>query len=490
MAEFIKNSPFRFWCQKVLPLVYDDSLSYYELLCKVVHKLNELAENQNNLSEDVKQIAKDLEDFKNQVPGMIEQKIAEWLNNYITTKGLVNSVNGMKGDVTLKASDVGAIANTNGSVKNNNIAAGAVTTEKMADGSVTGEKIAGKSITANKLADGVIPEKLPNPHKLTFSGGATGEYDGSKDVNIAIPAGGGGAGSNAPLTFTGAVDATYDGTQAVTVDIPQGGGGGGGVESVNGETGAVVLKPLTAGEGLTMSGEGGYNGSAEQSLSIAPGGVTKDKIADRAVDTEKMANGAVTNEKIANGGVTAEKMASGVIPTRLPNPQKLTFTGAASGTYDGSAAKTVNIPAAPTKLPNPEKLTFVGGASATYDGSSAVNVSIPSGINYYSISKQVTNQLEITVVVYYNEDYYFACSVRVKNTATLGAGSSSDVIGSTPTHGPSGSTDEGACVMLRSDAFTPTYYAYVRIANNQVYVKLKRTEDIPAGEARGSIVFE
>lgn len=34
--------PFRFWCQKVLPLVYDDSLSYYELLCKVVKKLNEV----------------------------------------------------------------------------------------------------------------------------------------------------------------------------------------------------------------------------------------------------------------------------------------------------------------------------------------------------------------------------------------------------------------------------------------------------------------
>jgi parallel beta-helix repeat protein len=32
--------PFEFWCQKVLPLVYDDSLSYYELLCKVVDYLN------------------------------------------------------------------------------------------------------------------------------------------------------------------------------------------------------------------------------------------------------------------------------------------------------------------------------------------------------------------------------------------------------------------------------------------------------------------
>lgn len=31
----------KFWCQKILPLVYDDSLSYYEVLDKVVDKLNE-----------------------------------------------------------------------------------------------------------------------------------------------------------------------------------------------------------------------------------------------------------------------------------------------------------------------------------------------------------------------------------------------------------------------------------------------------------------
>lgn len=34
--------PIKFWSQKVLPLVYDDSLSYYEVLCKFRDKLNEL----------------------------------------------------------------------------------------------------------------------------------------------------------------------------------------------------------------------------------------------------------------------------------------------------------------------------------------------------------------------------------------------------------------------------------------------------------------
>ena len=31
---------FKMWCHKVLPLVYDDSISYFETLCKVVDYLN------------------------------------------------------------------------------------------------------------------------------------------------------------------------------------------------------------------------------------------------------------------------------------------------------------------------------------------------------------------------------------------------------------------------------------------------------------------
>lgn len=47
---------FRFWCQKVLPLVYDDSLSYYELLCKVVNILNGTIENVNLAGEDMEKM--------------------------------------------------------------------------------------------------------------------------------------------------------------------------------------------------------------------------------------------------------------------------------------------------------------------------------------------------------------------------------------------------------------------------------------------------
>ena len=41
-------------CIKILPLVYDDSLSYYEQLCKLTSKMNEIIEFVNgNITENI-----------------------------------------------------------------------------------------------------------------------------------------------------------------------------------------------------------------------------------------------------------------------------------------------------------------------------------------------------------------------------------------------------------------------------------------------------
>lgn len=51
MADTSFNMPrvenLRFYCQKILPLVFDDALSYYETLCKVRYKLNEVIDSLN-----------------------------------------------------------------------------------------------------------------------------------------------------------------------------------------------------------------------------------------------------------------------------------------------------------------------------------------------------------------------------------------------------------------------------------------------------------
>lgn len=52
---------FKFWCQKILPLVYDDSLSYYEVLCKVVDYINKLIDDENSIITQIEELKKELE---------------------------------------------------------------------------------------------------------------------------------------------------------------------------------------------------------------------------------------------------------------------------------------------------------------------------------------------------------------------------------------------------------------------------------------------
>ena len=66
MKGYTGQKPFRFWCQTVLPLVYDDSLSYYELLNKVVFYLNNAISDVSAVEDNVTALLeayKDLEDY-------------------------------------------------------------------------------------------------------------------------------------------------------------------------------------------------------------------------------------------------------------------------------------------------------------------------------------------------------------------------------------------------------------------------------------------
>lgn len=75
---------FRFVCQKVLPLVYDDSLSYYEVLCKVSSKLNEVIGGLNENNDNVRE----LEAYVNEVKKLIEDIGLSGVATY-DKKGLV-----------------------------------------------------------------------------------------------------------------------------------------------------------------------------------------------------------------------------------------------------------------------------------------------------------------------------------------------------------------------------------------------------------------
>lgn len=63
---------FKFWCYKVLPLVYDDSLSYYEILCKMVTYINNLIETDKLQNDEINKLKQEV------------QEVQKWINNFDT----------------------------------------------------------------------------------------------------------------------------------------------------------------------------------------------------------------------------------------------------------------------------------------------------------------------------------------------------------------------------------------------------------------------
>jgi hypothetical protein len=97
MGNYKTLQPFRYWCQKVLPLVYDDSLSYYELLCKVVDYLNKTMEDVETLHGDVTNLHKAYEELQNYVNTYfssldVQEEIDNKLNDMANSGELSNLI--------------------------------------------------------------------------------------------------------------------------------------------------------------------------------------------------------------------------------------------------------------------------------------------------------------------------------------------------------------------------------------------------------------
>lgn len=89
---------FRFFCQKIIPLVYDESLSYYELLCKVTDYIN-------GLLKDDEQHTKDIADLRNYVEHYfdnldVQEEIDNKLDEMAENGELVELLKQMTGSLT------------------------------------------------------------------------------------------------------------------------------------------------------------------------------------------------------------------------------------------------------------------------------------------------------------------------------------------------------------------------------------------------------
>lgn len=81
LKGYSEVKPFKFWCQKVLPLVYDDSLSYYELLCKITDYINKIIEDLSASEDNIG----DLLTAYNQ--------LQDYVNNYFSNLDVQEEIN-------------------------------------------------------------------------------------------------------------------------------------------------------------------------------------------------------------------------------------------------------------------------------------------------------------------------------------------------------------------------------------------------------------
>ena len=100
---------FKRWVHKVLPAVYDESLSYYELLCKITAKLNEVIEQGNSTSEGLKELQEYVdnyfenldvqEEINNKLDEMAESgELTDIIAQYLELAGVLayDTINDMK----------------------------------------------------------------------------------------------------------------------------------------------------------------------------------------------------------------------------------------------------------------------------------------------------------------------------------------------------------------------------------------------------------
>lgn len=83
---------FKCWCQKTLPAVYDDSLTYYEQLCKVHQYLTDMENLYNDVVDQVNQNTADIKTIQQLFKEFVEsgfddyyqQQVEEWVNENLS----------------------------------------------------------------------------------------------------------------------------------------------------------------------------------------------------------------------------------------------------------------------------------------------------------------------------------------------------------------------------------------------------------------------
>ena len=201
---------------------------------------------------------------------------------------------------------------------------------KMTKAGEFGFKNVPKVGTTNVALTTDIPTSLKNPNAITFTGAVTGTYDGSsaKTVNIPTQPTKTSQLTNDSNFITKAVsDLTNYYTKSNTYTKTE----------VNELVSAIPKFSISVVSALPTSN------ISNTTIYLVSGGEGSNLYTEYIYVNNKWEILGSQEVDLTGYAKTTD------IPTSLKNPKALTFTGAATGSYDGSSAKTINIPTAPTK---------------------------------------------------------------------------------------------------------------------------------------------
>ena len=191
-----------------------------------------------------------------------------------------------------------------------------------------------------------IPKTLPNPNAITFTGAVTGSYDGSAPLSVEIP-----IGADGKSAYQYAQDGGYTGTEAEFA-----------AKLASGDNFYIDLAgsdmnytcPMTMDD-IKAAYNAGYNLVCRCTLGAYTSTLPLFLPMPNANLWVFSGSGALTlgntsfspqsfTVAITGESVVAQFTEFATIYDMLPNPNALTFTGAVTGSYDGSKPLSVKIP--------------------------------------------------------------------------------------------------------------------------------------------------
>ena len=340
-----------------------------------------------------------------------------------------------------------------------------------------------------------FPTSMKNPQALKFAGAVSGTYDGSAAVTITIPNTANTAKSLIVKLNNGDQEGTdlftFNGSTEKTINITPGVIGAAPTSHTHNISN---ITGLTAGRAVISDSNGHPAVSAVTSTELSYlDGVTSN------IQTQLNNKANATHTHNYAGSSSAGGAANSVKSSLIVKLNSGSTEGTNMFTFNGSAAKTINITPAligaapashthtkaqitdfPTAMKNPQAIKFTGAVTGTYDGSAAVTIDIPT--SGASTAESLVIKLNGGTTEGTNQFTFNGGTSKSVNITPASIGAAAASHGTHVTYGSnapkaSGTASAGsASTVSRSDHVHPAQ-TYVQNAGSAIKLATARTID-------------